>query len=156
MLFLDVFLSVTNEGYVWSECSRCSFYTYIKSNLCLYMKQTTFQTLLSLSSETQAICVKLQGCLRNDRTGPFWQALIQRYDKIMESWVERQSLVDKSAQVIGIVYFIWIWRSQRLWEEWSGTKSLLLDVQSEVCTADDMVDQHHVICWCWSTLFYQV
>ncbi len=46
-------------------------------------------------------------------------------------------------------------RSQSLDEEWRGTDSMLLEVQSEVSTVSDDLGCH-VICWCWSTVFSEV
>ncbi len=46
-------------------------------------------------------------------------------------------------------------RSQSLEEEWRGTESMLLEVQSEVSTVSDGLGCH-VICWCWSTVFSEV
>ncbi len=40
-------------------------------------------------------------------------------------------------------------------EEWRGTESMLLEVQSEVSTVSDDLGCH-VICWCWSTVFSEV
>ena len=52
-------------------------------------------------------------------------------------------------------YLIWYPRSQSLEEEWRGTQSKMLEVQCEVSTV--CVDLgSHVICWCWSTVLYQV
>ncbi len=45
-------------------------------------------------------------------------------------------------------------RSQSLEEEWRGTESMLLEVQCEVSTVSDDLGCH-VICWCWSIVFYQ-
>ncbi len=44
---------------------------------------------------------------------------------------------------------------QSLEEEWRGTDSMLLEVQCEVSTVSDDLGCH-VICWCWSTVFYEV
>ncbi len=38
---------------------------------------------------------------------------------------------------------------------WKGTESMFLEVQCEVSTVRDDLDCH-VICWCWSTVIYQV
>ncbi len=46
-------------------------------------------------------------------------------------------------------------RSQSLEEEWRGTESMLLEVQCEVSTVSDDLGCH-VICWCCSTVFYEV
>ena len=54
-----------------------------------------------------------------------------------------------------ILHFIWKSRSQILEEEWRGTESKLLEVQWEVSTVSDNLGCH-VICWCWSTVLYQV
>ncbi len=40
-------------------------------------------------------------------------------------------------------------------EEWRGTESKLLEVQCKVSTVGDDLGCH-VICWCWSIVFYQV
>ncbi len=50
---------------------------------------------------------------------------------------------------------IWKSMSQSLEEEWSGTLSMLLEVQCEVSTVSDDLGCH-VICWCWSTVFSEV
>ncbi len=44
-------------------------------------------------------------------------------------------------------------RSQSLEEEWRGTESMLLEVQCEVSTVSDDLGCH-VICWCWSNVFW--
>ncbi len=46
-------------------------------------------------------------------------------------------------------------RSQSLEDEWTGTDSMLLEVQCEVSTVSDDLGCH-VICWCWSTVFSEV
>ncbi len=40
-------------------------------------------------------------------------------------------------------------------EEWRGTESMLLQVQCEVSTVSDDLGCH-VICWCWSIVFFEV
>ncbi len=45
--------------------------------------------------------------------------------------------------------------SQSLEEEWRDTESMLLAVKCEVSTVRDDLGCH-VICWCWSTVFYEV
>ncbi len=51
--------------------------------------------------------------------------------------------------------FCFSFGNQGLEEEWRGTESMLLEVQCEVSTVSDDLGCH-VICWCWSIVFYQV
>ncbi len=43
--------------------------------------------------------------------------------------------------------------TRSLEEEWRGTESMLLEVQCEVSTVSDDLGCH-VICWCWSTVYF--
>ncbi len=45
-----------------------------------------------------------------------------------------------------ILHFIWKSRSQSLEEEWSGTESMLLEVQCEVSTVSDDLGCHVILC----------
>ncbi len=61
----------------------------------------------------------------------------------------------KSSFQIKILHLIWESRSQKMEEEWRGTKVMLLEVQCEVSKVSDDLGCH-VICWCWSTVFSEV
>ncbi len=61
----------------------------------------------------------------------------------------------KSSFQMKMLHFIWKSRSQKMEEEWRGTKVMLLDVQCEVSKVSDDLGCH-VICWCRFTVFSDV